>query len=145
MPIPARRPSLVACASLCMSATMLAGCHRTVLSTGEMASRVTVSACPPGIAPATPTEAPPLATLTVTLRTEPAVAAGTEATLRLEGETTRNSLRVDATLPQPFTLSKGVYVVRVSLPGYVGVEGRANLTAGCEATMTMTLKKPTGT
>jgi len=29
----------------------------------------------------------------------------------------------------------------VSLPGYVSVEGRANLTAGCEATMTMELKK----
>ena len=138
--LPARRISVALLAAL----TASAGCHRTVVSASEMAARVTVSTCPPGIAPASITDAPPLATLTVTLRSEPPVAVGTEASLRLDGETTRNSLRVDATLPQPFTLSKGVYVVRVSLPGYVGVEGRASLTAGCEATMTMDLKQSTG-
>ena len=126
--------------ALLASTIVLNGCHRAGLSGGEMASRVTTSVCPPGVAPASSAEGPPLATLTVTLRTEPPVAAGTEANLRLDGETTRNSLRVDASLPQPFTLAKGVYVVRVSLPGYVGVNGRATLTAGCEATMTMELK-----
>ncbi|MBL0170676.1 MAG: hypothetical protein IPP90_08075 [Gemmatimonadaceae bacterium] len=128
-------------AGLLAMTTAVAGCHRTVVSATELASRVTVSTCPPGIVPATITDAPPLALLTVTLRTVPPIAAGIDASLRLDGETTRNSLRVDPTLPQPFSLAKGVYVVRVSLPGYVGVEGRANLTAGCEATMTMELKQ----
>ncbi len=127
--------------ALLMSVAALNSCRRVVLSSGEIASRVNMSACPPGVPAATVNDAPPLATLTVVLRTEPAVVAGTEASLRLDGETTRNSLRVDAALPQPFTLAKGVYVVRVSLPGYVGVEGRASLTAGCEATMTMVLRK----
>jgi hypothetical protein len=121
--------------------TVFTGCHRTVVSATELASRVTISACPPGIVPANTTDVPPFALLTVTMRTDPPVASGTEANLRLDGETNRNSFRVDPTVPQPYSLAKGVYIVRVSLPGYVSVEGRANLTAGCEATMTMDLKK----
>jgi hypothetical protein len=123
-----------------MAATV-AACRGARPSATEMASRVTVSACPPGVAPAKPTDLPPPATLTVNMVTEPAVAAGTELNLRLDGETTRSSIRVDATQPSSFTLAKGVYIVRVALPSYVGVEGRAVLTAGCSATMTLVLRK----
>ena len=125
-----------------MALISLAGCRRVSIPSAEMASRVTMSACPPAAPLANPNDVPPLASLTITLRTEPPVAPGTEANLRLENEITKSSSRVDATLPQPFSLTKGVYLVRVTLPGYVGVEGRAPLTAGCEANMTLVLKKP---
>ncbi len=125
-------------------AVLLAGaCRGSRVPAAEMASRVTVSTCPPGIAPANPNDQPPLATLTLNIVTEPAVAAGTEITLRLDGETTRSTVRVDPSMPSVFNLTRGVYVVRVSLPDYTRVEGRAVLTAGCEATMRLVLKRPT--
>jgi hypothetical protein len=129
--------------TIAITIAVATGCRGAKPSAADVASRVTVSVCPPGVAPATPKDEPPPATLTVNMVTEPAVAAGTELNLRLDGETTRSSIRVDATQPSLFTLAKGVYVVRVSLPGYTGVEGRATLTAGCTATMTLVLRRPT--
>ncbi len=121
----------------------LSACVHRRLSPEEMAARVNVSTCPPGVPAKSPTEAPPPGNLTLTITTEPQVAEGTELTLRLDGETTRSSIRIDATKPTGYSLAEGVYVVRAGLPGYTGVEGRVVLTAGCEATMTMQLKKPT--
>lgn len=122
--------------------SLAAACRGPGIPAAEMASRVTVSTCPPGVVPANPNDPLPPAKLTLTMVTEPAVAPGTEINLRLDGETTRSTVRVDPTLPSVFNLTKGVYVVRVSLPGYTGVEGRAALTAGCEATMRLVLKRP---
>lgn len=122
-------------------AALVVSCRGAKTSAADVASRVTVSACPEGVPPSKPGEAAPPATLTVNMVTEPAVAAGTELNLRLDGETTRSSIRVDATQPSGFTLAKGVYIVRVALSGYTGVEGRAVLTAGCSATMTLVLRK----
>lgn len=119
----------------------LGACHRVSVSPEEMASRVAVSSCPPGVVPAKPTDPLPPASLTVTVLAEPPLPAGTEVNLRLEGNT-RSSVRVDVTQPSHFSLEKGVYVVRVSVDGYVAVEGRAPLTAGCVATMKLTLKQP---
>jgi len=120
----------------------MTGCRRSAANgPGGVASpRVTISACPAGVATA-PKDDAPLANLTVSIATVPQVGRDTEATLRLEGETTRNTVRIDATTPSQFALAKGVYVVRVSLSGYSGAEGRVTLTAGCEATMTMELRR----
>lgn len=136
----ALRPSLAVLVASSLCATMLSACHRVSVTPEEMASRVTVTTCPPGVVPAKPTDPPPSASLTVVVTTEPAVAAGTEVNLRLDGNT-RSTVRVDVTQPSQFSLERGVYLVRVSLPGYVTVEGRAPLTAGCEAKMTLLLKK----
>lgn len=133
---------VIACAVAATFAALAAACRGPGIPAAEMASRVTVSTCPPGVVPANPNDPLPPATLTLTIVTEPAVAPGTEINLRLDGETTRSTVRVDPTLPSAFNLTKGVYVVRVSLPGYTGVEGRASLTAGCEATMRLVLKRP---
>lgn len=122
---------------------VFAACARRRLSPEEMARRVTVSSCPPGVPAKTATELPPPGNLTLTITTDPPVAEGTELTLRLDGETTRSSIRIDATKPTGYTLTEGVYVIRAGLRGYTGVEGRVVLTAGCEATMTMQLRKPT--
>ncbi len=133
--------TLTRIATAVISCTLaLAACHRVSVPPVEMASRVIVTSCPPGLVPTKPTDAPSPASLTVTVRTEPQVAVGTEANLRLEGPNTRSTIRVDVTQPSNFDLEKGVYIVRVALPGYVTVEGRAPLTAGCVATMTLILK-----
>ena len=125
--------------SMALNAT---ACRRGSSTTlGRVAGpTVTISECPAGVA--TPAkEVAPLANLTVRITATPPVGRDTEATVRVEGETTRNTVRVDATAPAPFALSKGVYVVRVSLAGYGGAERRVTLTAGCEATMAVELRR----
>ena len=135
-----RVPTNVAITSLAFVA--LGACHRVPITDEEFAARVIMSTCPVGVAPAKRTDAPPNASLTVSLRIEPAVPAGTEVNLHLEGPFSRDNNRVDANAPARFDLPNGVYLVRASLPGYVSIEGRAPLTAGCDATMTLVMKKP---
>lgn len=116
-------------------------CHRTsTMSNAEMASRVTVTACPPAV-PVARGEAPPRATLTIVFRPDPVVAPATPVSLKLDGEVTRNSMRVSAGDPAQFTLDAGLYVVRIAMNGYTSLEGRVRLTPGCEATMTLSPKK----
>jgi hypothetical protein len=137
------RPSTMPHALFLVAAIVsLAGCNRAYIEPEELAARAIVSTCPPGLPAASPTVDPPLASLTVTLQIEPAVAAGTEATLRIDGETTRSGLAVDVSKATQLSVAKGVYTVRASLPGYTTVEGLARLTAGCNATMSLILKKP---
>ena len=125
-----------------MIVTVFTACHQVPITQDELAQRATVSPCPPGIAPAKPTDAPPNASLTVVLRLDPAVPAGTEAVLRLEGPFNRDNAHIDATAAARFDLPKGVYLVRATIDGYTSVEAPAPLTAGCEATMTLVMKKP---
>lgn len=131
---------LVAIASAC-TLVAVSACHRVTVAQEELSRRVTVSACPPGVEAASSTDTLPSASLRVELTFDPAMAAGTEIPLRLDGETTRSTIRVDATQPIGFTLAKGVYVVRVQPQGYTGLEARVPLTAGCTATVTMLLKR----
>lgn len=129
-----------ACAAVLIVA-IATGCHRTNVAPAERASRVSVSSCPPDVEAANRDSAPPLATLSVTLTINPPLADSSLITVRMDGETMRNVIRVNPAKPFGFTLVKGVYVVRITESGYTGVEGRVRLTAGCEATMTMQLKK----
>jgi hypothetical protein len=117
-------------------------CNRTMIPPEELASRVIMSQCPPGIPAPTPKDAPPLASLTVTLRLEPAPPAGAEAIITLGGDADKSTLRVNPAEATQLSLTKGAYLIRASLPGYTTIEGRAPLTAGCSATMTLILKKP---
>lgn len=116
-------------------------CHRVMIPQSELARRVTVSTCPPGVAPASDSDSLLPATLRVELTFEPAMAPGSEVALRLDGETTRSTIRIDPSQPTGFTVPKGVYLVRVSPAGYTGTEARVPLTAGCSATVTMLLKR----
>ena len=105
-------------------------------ASNDTPTRVKVD-CPPR-----PSEVKPdsQATLTVSLRTDPPLAAGDSVNLRLYEETTQSNHKLDPAQPQAFALRAGVYVLRVTSKGYRTVEGQANLTAGCEATMTFDLK-----
>lgn len=122
-------------------ATGIIGCRRVAVAPSELAKRVTISTCPPGIVPTDPNAPLATALLRVTFLVEPAVPDSTLMTIRLDGETTRSSIRVDPMQPMSFALQKGVYIVRTVLPGYTNVEGRVPLTAGCEATMSMIIRK----
>jgi hypothetical protein len=122
----------------------VSSCRRAGTRGGESGRgsgrRVTISACPAPVASDAKGVAP-LANLILHITTVPQVGRDTEATVRMEGETIRNAVRVDASVPAPFALAKGVYVVRVSLGGYGSAEGRVTLTAGCEATMAVELRR----
>ena len=126
------------------AAMSVSGCRRGSTPNGEPSPanspRSIISACPASVAPDAKGVAS-LANLTVRIATVPPVGRDTEATVRLEGETMRNTVRVNASAPAPFALAKGVYVVRVSLSGYNSAEGRVTLTAGCEATMDVSLRR----
>jgi hypothetical protein len=80
------------------------------------------------------------ATLTVVLKSDPPLAAGADVNLRLYEETAQSTHKLNPVEPSPFTLRAGVYVLRVTTKGYRTVEGQANLTAGCEITMTLDLR-----
>lgn len=129
---------VAACACAIIAVT---ACRRVSVATDELARRITITECPPGVEPASANDTVPLASLRVHLTFEPAITAGTEIPVRLDGETTRSTIRVDATQPIGFSLAKGVYVLRVQPNGYTGLEARVPLTAGCNATVTMLLKR----
>lgn len=122
----------------------VAGCRRGSAPSSDpgraSSPRAIISACPASVVPETKGVVP-LANLTLRITTVPPVGRDTEATVRLEGEAMRNTVRVEASRPAPFALAKGVYVVRVSLSGYSSAEGRVTLTAGCEATMDVELRR----
>ena len=137
------RTSVDSCSALAfgVALSVLAGCGGGKASGASVASsetptRVKVS-CPPRAAQV---KADSQATLTVALRGDPPLAAGTAVSLRLFEETTQSTHQLDPVQPSAFGLRAGVYVLRVASKGYKTVEGQANLTAGCEITMTLDLK-----
>ena len=79
--------------------------------------------------------------LRLLLTLQPAVAETTEALVRIESETERSSVRVNATLGTTFELRPGPYRLTVSLPGYTSAERAANITCGADKTLSITLTK----
>lgn len=120
---------------------VLAGCGGGKASSGgatssEAPTRVRVD-CPPRSAQVKPDSQ---ATLTVALRADPPLAPTATVNLRLFEETAQSTHKLDPVQPSAFALRAGVYVLRVGTKGYKAVEGQANLTAGCEITMTLDLR-----
>ncbi len=120
----------------------VSACNRVIIPPEELAARAVMSTCPPGLPAPSPKEDPPLASLTVRVQSEPALPPGAEVSLRLGGDADKMTMRVNNTDATQLSLKKGVYLVTASAPGYVPVEGRAPVTAGCSATLTLVLKKP---
>lgn len=120
----------------CALAACGGGKKSGVVATSDAPTRVKVD-CPPRPAQVKPDSQ---ATLTVTLKSDPPLAPDASVSLRLFEETAQSTHQLDPARPQPFTLRAGVYVLRVTTKGYKTVEGQANLTAGCEITMTIDLR-----
>ena len=93
--------------------------------------------CPPRPAQVKPDSQ---ATLTVALKSEPQLAPDASVSLRLFEETIQSTHKLDPVQPSASALRAGVYLLRVTTKGYKTVEAQANLTAGCEITMTIDLR-----
>lgn len=79
--------------------------------------------------------------LRLLLTLQGAVPETTEALVRLESETERSTVRVNATLGTTFELRPGTYRLAVSLPGYNNAERSAIVECGSDKTLTVPLAK----
>lgn len=79
--------------------------------------------------------------LRLLLTLQPAVLETTEALVRLESETERSTVRVNATLGTTFELRPGTYRLAISLPGYKSAERSVIIDCGSDKTLTVPLSK----
>lgn len=100
-------------------------------------SSVTVSACPD----AQNATRRAMATLVLTIRTDPAAPDSAQASVRINGERSRSDITVSAAGGSKLELERGVYGVRVALRGYEPVMATATLTGGCSAEMIANLRR----
>ncbi|QJR35892.1 PEGA domain-containing protein [Gemmatimonas groenlandica] len=79
--------------------------------------------------------------LRLSLTLQPAVSETTEALVRLESETERSTVRVNATLGTTFELRPGTYRLSISLPGYNNAERTAIIDCGSDKALTVQLTR----
>lgn len=79
--------------------------------------------------------------LTLLLPSEPSVPDTSEALVRLQGETERSSVRVNARLGTTFELRPGSYRLSISLPGYKSAERSLRMECGSERTLAVPLTR----
>ncbi|WP_310571539.1 hypothetical protein [Gemmatimonas sp.] len=79
--------------------------------------------------------------LRLMLSLQPAVSETTEALVRLESETERSTVRVNAILGTTFELRPGSYRLSISLPGYDNAERTAIIDCGSDKTLTVPLAR----
>lgn len=75
------------------------------------------------------------------MSTSPAVPESTEALVRLESESERSTVRINAVLGSTFELRPGSYRLTISVPGYSSVTESATVTCGSDRTVTAALSK----
>lgn len=80
-------------------------------------------------------------TLRFRLTLQPAVPETTEALVRLESETERSTVRVNATLGTTFQLRPGTYRLSITLPGYASAKRSVTIACGSDTTLTVALAK----
>ncbi len=71
----------------------------------------------------------------------PAPAPATLVSIYVEGETTKSITRDSTDQIHRYELPRGLYDVRVTMPGFNAVAARVTLTAGCNAELTATMRK----
>ncbi len=79
--------------------------------------------------------------LRLLLTLQPMAPETTEALVRLESETERSTVRVNATLGSTFELRPGTYRLSISVPSYKSVDRSAIIVCGSENTLTVPLSK----
>ncbi len=115
--------------NLIVASLLLSACH--------VGGRRTATASTPSVC----TTAGGVGRLTLTLITAPTVSQTTEALVRVESETERSILRVNAQLGTTFELRPGTYRLSISLPGYSSAERAATIECGSERTLSVSLAK----
>ncbi len=114
---------------------LLSGCAHAAAGTPAGASTSS------GAAPSACAAANGVGKLRLLLTMQPAVPETTEALVRLESETERSSVRVNATLGTTFELRPGTYRLSITLPGYNSAERSAIIDCGSDKTLTVPLTK----
>lgn len=79
--------------------------------------------------------------LVLVLDAQPATSGTPEALVRLESDTERSTLRVNAALGTTFELRPGRYRLGITLGGYNSAERQVVVACGTEQTLTVPLKK----
>jgi hypothetical protein len=79
--------------------------------------------------------------LMLRLTVQPAVTETTEALVRLESETERSTVRVNAALGTTFELRPGTYRLSISLPGYSSEKRTAIMECGTDKTLSVPLTR----
>jgi hypothetical protein len=119
-------------AGLCAS-----GCAHKKPRTAEGAAAPTSSSGKPSAC----TEANGVGKLQLLLTLQTAVPETTEALVRLESETERSTVRVNANLGTTFELRPGTYRLSITLPGYNSAERSASIDCGTDKTLTVPLAR----
>ncbi len=120
---------MTARAVLLLATTLLvAGCRPRGTSAGAAAS----SAC---------AASGGVGRLTLRLATQPAPPETSEALVRLESDTERSTVRVNAALGTTFELRPGRYRLAITLAGYSGAERQISIECGTAQTLTVPLNK----
>ncbi len=79
--------------------------------------------------------------LTLMLATQPVTPETSEALVRLESETERSTVRVNAALGTTFELRPGRYRLSITLAGYSSAERQFSIECGAAQTLTVPLSK----
>ncbi len=95
----------------------------------------------PVVAPSACAASNGIGRLTLLLILTPAVSETTEALVRLESETERSTVRVNAVLGTTFELRPGTYRLSISLPGYNSAERSVSIACGSERTLSVPLAR----
>jgi hypothetical protein len=113
-------------------ALMFSACRRAGPGPAAVAASVVPSAC---------AAANGVGKLSLRLTVQPAVSETTEALVRLESETERSTVRVNATLGTTFELRPGTYRLSISLPGYSSAKQTVLIDCGTDRTLSVSLTK----
>ncbi len=122
------------CLPLAGAGLILSACRHATFGapSGTAAPAVTSSPC---------STANGVGKLTLVLTGQPPMPETTEALVRLESETERSTVRVNAALGTTFELRPGTYRLSISLPGYRAEQRSASIACGAEQALTVTLVK----
>lgn len=122
----------------CRSAASISTSHNSVTGSRESKSLVAFTAC----TSSSSATRDAIATLAVTF--SPAPVAGAIAKIQIEGETTKSITRDSTEQIHHFELQRGLYDVRISMPGFITAVARLTLTANCAAELSATLRRRDG-
>jgi len=113
-------------------ALLFSACGRAGPGPAAVAASVVPSAC---------AAANGVGKLSLRLTVQPAVSETTEALVRLESETERSTVRVNATLGTTFELRPGTYRLSISLSGYSSAQQTVIIDCGTDRTLSVSLTK----
>ena len=131
--------------AVALSALAFVACHTSRSAPSATAANAAVNASTVAVTPCADQGAGSrgvIASLSIGVTHAPAPA--TLVTIYVEGETTKSITRDSTEQIHRYELPRGLYDVRVTMPGFNTATARVTLTAGCNAELTATLRKRVG-